>query len=920
MDDRAATTGPTGSHAEDKWLIARFLAGEAAAFERLFRKYQGPLFAICRRFFGNAADAEDVLQDAFLQIYAGLARFNGRSTFFTWAYSVAVHTCLTKARRVKRAQDTGSLVEKRTPDPLRQQVRDAVLALPDRYRMVVILQYYQGLSQAEIAQVLHWTVGQVKINAHRARHLLREALGREECPATPEGTRECGGGVMKTCTDVRAHFSAYLDGEVSPRQAAWLEAHLRHCPECRAEWARMNDVVAILDTEPREDAEIDLYPAFRQRLAEHASPHWAPRPFPRRLILVAGMVLALLAIGSLLGTHVLHERKLYVSTPRLLHPTLFSSMAIASETIQNQEDADGLLNADPRLTALIDVRAQGETLQEVVTQLSAKTRVPLAVSPELTGQRVFLRLRNITIADALGELRRLASGAWEVTTGKDGKRYTLAAPPQVMKIADAVAQAQAMAAAGEQLCLIHTAITTRDPSLVEEMSIGSTNSLGAELRALQNNPQREVRPDSLALVFFQLNDDAVSTLLAGYKYERTYAELTPEQQHLFRDWVSRGGYFNTKPWDTYSLSMGLAQQDDGTIMLNIGNATTQGNRSSFGFGIFSIFSGPRSSNRLTEKGLEQLLQAARVENDRYVDPALAVKMGNVTYDDTHSLRGRSTYTVQEMLDLIAERTNLQIVADLYSVEERQNRMLPRELTLAELLVVLDRDFNIAWTLDGHNTLRLVHRQWPMLRKTEPDLQVAEGINHHFAERGYLDLDDLCPLMRLSDLKFAGTVEAARPETLIGDLQQLRVTSGVKEALRYYAALPPAQQQAARSARGLSSMTLDAQERYHACQLAHFENHGNTANYTPADLNKPFSFYVIRERASWGELEKRYDRQLIMKDGGILSGGAGGKTAHPCRPSGPFDRNAQYEFLEMRWDGIFDHVLVIQLPMKNDRRS
>ncbi|MHB9110331.1 MAG: RNA polymerase sigma factor [Armatimonadota bacterium] len=195
MDDRVATTGPAGTHAEDKCLIARFLAGDAAAFERLFRKYQRPLFVVCLRFFGNAADAEDVLQDAFLQIYTGLARFNGRSTFFTWAYSVAVHACLTKARQAKRSTGMvdGSLFEGRSPDPLRQQVRDAVQALPDRYRMVVILQYYQGLSQAEIAQVLHWTVGQVKINAHRARNLLRESLGREEYPAAPEGARECGG-------------------------------------------------------------------------------------------------------------------------------------------------------------------------------------------------------------------------------------------------------------------------------------------------------------------------------------------------------------------------------------------------------------------------------------------------------------------------------------------------------------------------------------------------------------------------------------------------------------------------------------------------------------------------------------------------------------------------------------------------------
>ncbi|MHB9110332.1 MAG: zf-HC2 domain-containing protein [Armatimonadota bacterium] len=722
---------------------------------------------------------------------------------------------------------------------------------------------------------------------------------------------------MKACTAVRAQFSTYLEGEVTPRQAAYLEAHLRHCTECRAEWARLNDVAAILETEPREEAEIDLYPAFRQRLAEHTSPRWAPRPFPRRAVFAAGMVLVLLVTGSLVGTHVLHERKVYVSTPRQLQPALFSSMAIAAETIQNQDDADGLLLADPRLEALIDVRAKGEPLKDVVEQLARKTQVRLAVAPELADQRIYLRLHDITIADALGEIRRLVSGAWEVSTGEEGKRYTLVAPPQVMKIADAVAQAQAMAVAGEELYRIKTAIETRNPSLLEDSIIGNSCGLLDELQKMQQDPQRTVNPESFAVRYFLLDDDVISTLLAGRKYTRTYTEMTAQGQQFFRDFVNNGGNIAHNPWGTYHLEISLTRRADGSMMLNTGYSSDGGGGSSFGEGIFDILYGQRSTNRLTEESLGRLMQTVQAENPRYADPALAVKLGNGNYQATNPLENKPTYTMLEMLALITRRTNLQVVADVYSVEDRRNRMLPRELTLAELLAVLDKDFNIAWSLDGQKTLRLVHRQWPMLRQTEPDRVVIDQINRHFAQRGILDLDDLCALMRLDDLKYAGTIAASQNDALIGKLSQLRADAGA--ALKYYAELPPAQQQTARSAGGLSSTALPAEARDLAYQSAYLAIHGTMAGYDPEEMKQPFNFTMMRERATWGDLERRYYRNLLSKEGWSLSEGIGSKSSRSYLPSGPASRTTEHEFVIFRWTGAFDHVTAIQLPVKSDKR-
>jgi hypothetical protein len=169
-------------------------------------------------------------------------------------------------------------------------------------------------------------------------------------------------------------------------------------------------------------------------------------------------------------------------------------------------------------------------------------------------------------------------------------------------------------------------------------------------------------------------------------------------------------------------------------------------------------------------------------------------------------------------------------------------------------------------------------------------------------------------MRLEDFKYEGTITASQNDDFIGKMRQLRADAGMP--VKFYAELSPAQQQAARSANGLSSMDMDEKQRYQACQLAHTMTYGNTLNYTPEDLHKSFTFTVIRERTTWGALEQRYDRTLLS-DGWGINGGTDRKTSHTYLPDGPVSRTTEYEFLEFRWSGQFDHVTVIQLPTKND---
>jgi RNA polymerase sigma-70 factor (ECF subfamily) len=171
------------SNSEDICLIAKFLDGSESAFEELFGKYQRRLFSLCRHFLGNDTDAEDAVQDAFLSIYHGLARFRGDSGFYTWAYGITVRSCISLRRKHRRK--TESLDE--MPEPVDQGgadidaivVRQAVSKLPDQHRVVLILKYYEQLSMEEIAQVLGCSADRIKMRLHRARNTLRGELDLE---------------------------------------------------------------------------------------------------------------------------------------------------------------------------------------------------------------------------------------------------------------------------------------------------------------------------------------------------------------------------------------------------------------------------------------------------------------------------------------------------------------------------------------------------------------------------------------------------------------------------------------------------------------------------------------------------------------------------------------------------------------------
>ena len=179
----------------DAELVARYLAGDVAAFEELMRQHEDRVFGICLRMLRDREAARDATQDTFVTVFRKASSFAGRSAFSTWLYRVAVNTCYDQARRRKRhAADTfpegKDLIDPAAGDgfesaELRPDLEAALQALPYEFRAAVVLVDVEGLGLQTVAEALGVPVGTVKSRVFRGRKLLAEALGNVETPSNP---------------------------------------------------------------------------------------------------------------------------------------------------------------------------------------------------------------------------------------------------------------------------------------------------------------------------------------------------------------------------------------------------------------------------------------------------------------------------------------------------------------------------------------------------------------------------------------------------------------------------------------------------------------------------------------------------------------------------------------------------------------
>jgi RNA polymerase sigma factor (sigma-70 family) len=196
-----------GTQESDVELVHAIAADDHAAFERLMRRYNGRLFRIARAILKDDAEAEDAVQDAYLDAYRHIGEFRGQSQVATWLTRIAINQALMRLRRHKRERVVvpfpgdregrrveAEVVDRKAESPaaatLRAEIRNVVEnridALPPSFRAVFIMRDVEEMTVLETAECLGIPPATVRTRLFRARALLREALARDVDTATLE--------------------------------------------------------------------------------------------------------------------------------------------------------------------------------------------------------------------------------------------------------------------------------------------------------------------------------------------------------------------------------------------------------------------------------------------------------------------------------------------------------------------------------------------------------------------------------------------------------------------------------------------------------------------------------------------------------------------------------------------------------------
>lgn len=198
MEDRQLNqeNHPISASLRDAELIARAQNGEESAFEALFHTYRRRIYLLCLRMIGNAAEAEELMQEAFLQLFRKIKTFRGEAAFSTWLHRIAMNIALMRLRKrkLKDIPMDGGDDHDKEDRPERQygsadlsltglvdrvSLEVAIAKLPQGYKRVFELHDVLGYEHNEIAEMLGCSVGNSKSQLHKARLRLRKLLGAD---------------------------------------------------------------------------------------------------------------------------------------------------------------------------------------------------------------------------------------------------------------------------------------------------------------------------------------------------------------------------------------------------------------------------------------------------------------------------------------------------------------------------------------------------------------------------------------------------------------------------------------------------------------------------------------------------------------------------------------------------------------------
>jgi len=182
--------------ASETQLVARAQRGDEEAFAALFEMHKRRVYSLCLRMTGNTAEAEDLAQEAFLQLFRKISTFRGESAFSTWLHRLAVNVVLMHLRKKGLQQVSLDEVDSSQDEPVKRDYGDydqrlmgsvdrisltrAIAELPPGYRTVFVLHDVEGYEHNEIAEIMKCSVGNSKSQLHKARMKLRDWLRQNQ--------------------------------------------------------------------------------------------------------------------------------------------------------------------------------------------------------------------------------------------------------------------------------------------------------------------------------------------------------------------------------------------------------------------------------------------------------------------------------------------------------------------------------------------------------------------------------------------------------------------------------------------------------------------------------------------------------------------------------------------------------------------
>jgi len=253
--------------------------GDPKSLQEALALLQITVFSFSMKVCGQRQDAEDTMQEVLLRSVPNLPKFDSPKALMVWLYKVAKTRCLMSRRKSKFAPKEALSLEELMPDRRElenlsntvaptpetslmrrenaKRLRDAIHQLPPEYRLILVLHDMEELSDEDIAEITGLRTGTIRVRLHRARLFVRKGLGkaqRDEVRSKPMQRAAVAGLHQRerSCGQMFAELSDYLDEELDDSLCAELEKHMEGCEPCKAFLASLEETIRTCRTAPND--------------------------------------------------------------------------------------------------------------------------------------------------------------------------------------------------------------------------------------------------------------------------------------------------------------------------------------------------------------------------------------------------------------------------------------------------------------------------------------------------------------------------------------------------------------------------------------------------------------------------------------------------------------------------------------------